>query len=558
MNNISITLNKFIKLSVNWFVITVFLSSISSILLILELVLLSKIITSIIFYKANISFVDNEVIYFICCVFFQICTRSVSDITGIKAALKITKAIRLEIYQSLFRTGPISYSHISLGEMVNSLTEAVDNLLPYFARYIPSAVMMVILPLFILATVLNFDIWGFVILLCTGPLIPLFMALVGYTAQVIMDRQWRQLSLLSGNFFDMLKGLKTLRLFGRAGESLKFIEKLSDEYRKTTLSVMKVAFLTSAVLEFFSSLSIAVVAVTFGIRLLNGTMHFHAAFLVLLLAPEYFMPLRDFSSSYHARQNANAALDQLKKIYSLPKLIKFSYQNKRIDSCIKEIILDHVTVKNKENINLVQDITCTFLRDRLNIIFGHSGAGKTTLLNILLGFLPIQSGTFRMIDLKNQSQSLNMVDIAWVPQEPLLLYGTIRDNLSLKAFEPSLDQLRNVANQVGILSFIETLPQGFETHIGEEGQNLSGGQIRRLMLARALLKNPDILILDEPTSGLDQKNALQIIQTIQFLKKCRIVIVATHNPLLISYGEVSVQIDRGQLLHNSRVDGKSL
>ncbi|MUH05578.1 thiol reductant ABC exporter subunit CydD [Commensalibacter melissae] len=558
MNNISITLNKFIKLSVNWFVITVFLSSISSILLILELVLLSKIITSIIFYKANISFVDNEVIYFICCVFFQICTRSVSDITGIKAALKITKAIRLEIYQSLFRTGPISYSHISLGEMVNSLTEAVDNLLPYFARYIPSAVMMVILPLFILATVLNFDIWGFVILLCTGPLIPLFMALVGYTAQVIMDRQWRQLSLLSGNFFDMLKGLKTLRLFGRAGESLKFIEKLSDEYRKTTLSVMKVAFLTSAVLEFFSSLSIAVVAVTFGIRLLNGTMHFHAAFLVLLLAPEYFMPLRDFSSSYHARQNANAALDQLKKIYSLPKLIKFSYQNKRIDSCIKEIILDHVTVKNKENINLVQDITCTFLRDRLNIIFGHSGAGKTTLLNILLGFLPIQSGTFRMIDLKNQSQSLNMVDIAWVPQEPLLLYGTIRDNLSLKAFEPSLDQLRNVANQAGILSFIETLPQGFETHIGEEGQNLSGGQIRRLMLARALLKNPDILILDEPTSGLDQKNALQIIQTIQFLKKCRIVIVATHNPLLISYGEVSVQIDRGQLLHNSRVDGKSL
>lgn len=558
MNNISITLNKFIKLSVNWFVITVFLSSISSILLILELVLLSKIITSIIFYKANISFVDNEVIYFICCVFFQICTRSVSDITGIKAALKITKAIRLEIYQSLFRTGPISYSHISLGEMVNSLTEAVDNLLPYFARYIPSAVMMVILPLFILATVLNFDIWGFVILLCTGPLIPLFMALVGYTAQVIMDRQWRQLSLLSGNFFDMLKGLKTLRLFGRAGESLKFIEKLSDEYRKTTLSVMKVAFLTSAVLEFFSSLSIAVVAVTFGIRLLNGTMHFHAAFLVLLLAPEYFMPLRDFSSSYHARQNANAALDQLKKIYSLPKLIKFSYQNKRIDSCIKEIILDHVTVKNKENINLVQDITCTFLRDRLNIIFGHSGAGKTTLLNILLGFLPIQSGTLKMIDLKNQSQSLNMVDIAWVPQEPLLLYGTIRDNLSLKAFEPSLDQLRNVANQAGILSFIETLPQGFETHIGEEGQNLSGGQIRRLMLARALLKNPDILILDEPTSGLDQKNALQIIQTIQFLKKCRIVIVATHNPLLISYGEVSVQIDRGQLLHNSRGGGKSL
>lgn len=558
MNNISITLNKFIKLSVNWFVITVFLSSISSILLILELVLLSKIITSIIFYKANISFVDKEVIYFICCVFFQICTRSVSDITGIKAALKITKAIRLEIYQSLFRTGPISYSHISLGEMVNSLTEAVDNLLPYFARYIPSAVMMVILPLFILATVLNFDIWGFVILLCTGPLIPLFMALVGYTAQVIMDRQWRQLSLLSGNFFDMLKGLKTLRLFGRAGESLKFIEKLSDEYRKTTLSVMKVAFLTSAVLEFFSSLSIAVVAVTFGIRLLNGTMHFHSAFLVLLLAPEYFMPLRDFSSSYHARQNANAALDQLKKIYSLPKLIKFSYQNKRIDSCIKEIILDHVTVKNKENINLVQDITCTFLRDRLNIIFGHSGAGKTTLLNILLGFLPIQSGTLRMVDLKKQSQSLNMVDIAWVPQEPLLLYGTIRDNLSLKAFEPSLDQLRNVANQAGILSFIETLPQGFETHIGEEGQNLSGGQIRRLMLARALLKNPDILILDEPTSGLDQKNALQIIQTIQLLKKDRIVIVATHNPLLISYGEVSVQINRGQLFHNSRVGGKSL
>lgn len=544
----SIMLNKFVKISANWFIITGILSFISSILLIIQLLILTKIINSILFSNFNLLFYHKDIFYFIICVFFQILTQSLSDLAGTKAGLKITNSIRSDIYAHLCKTGPIAYSHIPLGEIVNSLTEAIDNLVPYFSRYIPSAVMMIILPFFILVIVLNIDFWGFLILLCTGPLIPLFMALVGYTAQIIMDKQWRQLSVLSGFFLDMLKGLKTLRLFGRAKASLIYIERLSNEYRKTTLSVMKVAFLTSAVLEFFSSLSIAIVAVTFGTRLLNGTMNFHDAFLVLLLAPEYFMPLRNFSASYHARQNANAALVQLKKLYNIPELISLSYRNKKGNVSIKGIIFNKVTVLAKNHKVLLKDISCVFLRDKLNVIIGHSGAGKTTLLNIVLGFLPIHSGLMQMIDLNDKSLSVDKINIAWVPQESLMLFGSIKDNLTLKVANPSFLQLQKVSKQAGILSFIETLPQGFDTTIGEEGQNLSGGQIRRLMLARALLKNPDILILDEPTSGLDQNNALEIINTIQECKKDRIIIISTHNPVLASYSDVLIKIDHGQLV----------
>lgn len=550
VNNSELDLKKLIKRASFWFLVSIMLGGVSAVFLVLQFIVLAHVIDNLLFRHAMMESQYINIVWIILCFILQITTRLLSDISGTKAGIKIAASLRSDLYERLYFTGPIAYKNLPIGEMVNSLTEGIDNLIPYFSRYIPSAAMMVILPLFILAVVADVDLWSFVVLACTGPLIPVFMAFFGYSAQVIMDKQWRQLSILSGSFLDMLKGLKTLRLFGRATESLSYIEKLSDEYRKTTLSVMKVAFLTSAVLEFFSSLSIAVIAVIFGSRLLAGTVDFRDAFLVLLLAPEYFMPLRNFSASYHARQNANAALDQLKKLYELPKLITRSAYVSN-DRCVQKITLDQVTVQSTEGQNLLDNISCSFARDQLSVVIGQSGAGKTSLLNMLLGFLPISSGKLSIFDTHGLEMKPEEMRIAWVPQKPYMIFGSIKENLCLGSKEISTDRLKEAAQQAGILSFIEQLPQGFETHVGEGGKQFSGGQLRRFILARALLRNPDILILDEPTSGLDQENALKIIQTIRECKKGRVVIVATHNTELTAQNDALFRIDHGKLIEQS-------
>lgn len=550
VNNSELDLKKLIKRASFWFLVSIMLGGVSAVFLVLQFIVLAHVIDNLLFRHALMDSQYTNILYIILCFILQISTRLLSDISGTKAGIKIAASLRSDLYARLYSTGPIVYKNLPIGEMVNSLTEGIDNLIPYFSRYIPSAAMMVILPLFILAVVADVDLWSFVVLACTGPLIPVSMAFVGYSAQVIMDKQWRQLSILSGSFLDMLKGLKTLRLFGRATESLSYIEKLSDEYRKTTLSVMKVAFLTSAVLEFFSSLSIAVIAVIFGSRLLAGTVDFRDAFLVLLLAPEYFMPLRNFSASYHARQNANAALDQLKKLYELPKLITRSAYVSN-DRCVQKITLDQVTVQSTEGQNLLDNISCSFARDQLSVVIGQSGAGKTSLLNMLLGFLPISSGKLTIFDTHGLEMKPEELRIAWVPQKPYMIFGTIKENLCLGSQEISMDRLKEATQQAGILSFIEQLPQGFETHVGEGGKQFSGGQLRRFILARALLRNPDILVLDEPTSGLDQENALKIIQTIRECKKDRVVIVATHNTELTAQNDALFRIDHGKLIEQS-------
>lgn len=545
-----LNLKNLIKLSSFWFMLSIILGGISAVFLVLQFITLAHMVDDLIFHHASLDSQKTNFFLIIICFFLQITARLVSDISGTKAGIQIAASIRKDLYARLRLTGPIAYKNLPIGEMVNTLTEGIDNLIPYFARYIPSAAMMVILPIFILAIVVDVDIWSFVVLVITGPLIPVFMAFVGYAAQVIMDKQWRQLSVLSGSFLDMLKGLKTLCLFGRAQDSLAYIEKLSDEYRKTTLSVMKVAFITSAVLEFFSSLSIAVIAVIFGSRLLAGTVDFRSAFLVLLLAPEYFMPLRNFSASYHARQNANAALEQLKKLYELPKLISRSAYVEN-ENTVQEIKVNDVGVQSVEGQILLQNITCSFVRDKLSIIIGKSGAGKTTFLNMILGFLPISSGKLQVFNTEHQEMKPEEMRIAWVPQKALMVFGTIKENLCLGYEQASLDQVKHAAAQAGILSFIEQLPQGLDTQVGEGGKRFSGGQLRRFVLARALLRNPDILILDEPTSGLDQENALKIIETIRACKQDRIVIVATHNTELTAQNDVLLEIDQGRLVYQS-------
>lgn len=529
-----------------WLLGSVLVGGVSAVLLVCQFVLLAHVVDDMAFHARAVQSEKREFVLILVCLMGQVGARFVSDMMGTQAGLRVASHVRGQLLTHLFAVGPVACASVAAGDLVTTFTQSTEALVPYFARYIPSAAMMVVLPLLILAVVAGVDGWSFFVLACTGPLVPVFMVFVGYGAQAIMDRRWRQLALLGGSFLDALRGLKTLRLLGRAQGSLERITRLAEAHRRTTLSVMKVAFLTTASLEFFSSLSIALVAVVFGTRLLAGTADFRSAFLVLLLAPEYFMPLRTFSASYHARQNARAAMESMGKVFALPMLARLQGGHFTQGAGVAErLVCRALGVRTPDGTSVLHAVTCTFARNRLTVLTGASGAGKTTLLQTLLGFIPPSTGEVDAYDASGGPMALQSVRMAWVPQRPVMVFGTVADNLRLGAPDVGVEQLRNAAAQADALGFIEALPNGFETHIGERGSRLSGGQVRRLALARALLRNPDVLVLDEPTAGLDTASALRVARAIRRCTTGRIVVVATHRQDLAAQADVLLHVADG-------------
>lgn len=532
-----------------WLVAATMLGGAAGLLFIWQLTTLAHLVDDLTFKSQSLFSVkgDFEKTLLLCAASLSL--QWLADMAGTKAGLHVSAKVQQDGIAHVFSAGPVGCTAQPTGQLVTTLTESTAALIPYFAHYVPRAAMMVILPLLILGVVLDLDSWSFAVLLCTGPLIPLFMALVGYSAQAIMDRQWVNLVLMGASFLDNLKGLRTLRLFAQTTASIERLATQTEAHRQATFAVMRVAFLTSAVLEFFSSLSIALVAVLFGARLLNGSVDFRSAFLVLLLAPEYFMPLRAFSASYHARQNANAAAEHLAALFALPSLVKQPIENlqtARRNTAATLTCPEFNVTYTGETPHLISPPTC-FKAGSLSIITGESGAGKTTFLRTLLGFLPLQTGSIKLYDQYGQSLAAKACRTAWLPQKPLMVFGSIAENLRIAKPQASLTELEHVCAQADILDHIKTLPAGFETCVGERGSLLSGGQLKRLALARALLCNPDVLCLDEPTANLDAKSASHVISALMQCAKTRIVITATHDVKL------SAQAGQTLLVANGRV-----
>lgn len=456
-----------------------------------------------------------------------------ADMAGERAGILAVSSLRQHLFRHLFRVGPVGLAGEETGAIATALTDGIDTLHPYIAQYLPRAAAMVVLPLLILGVVAGLDGWSFLILACTGPLIPVFMALVGFRAQAMMDRQWAQLLLLGSSFLDSLQGLTTLRLFGRARERVSMVIQMAEGHRQSTMQVMRVAFLTSAVLEFFSSLAIALVAIVFGARLLTGHVTFYTAFFVLLLAPEYFAPLRAFSASYHARQNAVSAMTRLSALMALPEL-QGDAPSSLPSAPLASIICRDLRAGYGDGPDVLLSLSATFSSDVLSVITGASGSGKSTLIRLLLGMMPVRSGKISGLDEAGHPIPQKAWKIGWVPQAPTLLDGTIADTLRLAAPDADIEHLRKAASLAGVLTFIENLPDGFDTKVGEHGAALSGGEIRRLVLARALLTDPQVLVFDEPTADLDPENAARVAASIQRLARGRIVIAISHRPDVLS------------------------
>ncbi|NUF48339.1 heme ABC transporter permease/ATP-binding protein CydD [Gilliamella sp. ESL0250] len=449
---------------------------------------------------------------------------------------KVRQQIRQQVIDQLELHGPAYLNQSTIGAWSTLLIEQIDKLHDFFARYLPQMRLASMAPILICIAIFPFNWAAAAILLCTAPLIPIFMILVGMGAADINRRHFKALAYLSGHFLDRLKGLNTIRLFDQGEKQTNEIARASEHFRIKTMQVLKVAFLSSAVLEFFTSISIAIVAVYFGFSYLgefnfgtyNGTVTLFAGFFALILAPEYFQPLRDLGTYYHAKAEAIAAADNI-ETFLIKKLsqeqTKANTANIKLTEPLQTIEANNLIVLSSEQQPIVGPLSFSLQTPFKLALIGTSGEGKTSLIQVLLGFLSYQGSLkingieFNQLDINNWQQH-----ISWIGQNPYLLNSSIRDNILLGKQNATEKELDEVITKTQLTDVIAKLPQGIETQVGEDAVRLSVGQAQRIALARAMLKPCQLLILDEPTASLDK-------QTIQNLDKQHIApnsITITH------------------------------
>lgn len=453
---------------------------------------------------------------------------------GFSIAEKIKRSVRKELLKKLSSLGSDYSKHHQSGSLAVTTLEHVDALEGYFSRYLPQQVIVTVLPVLIIIVVAPVNWVVAIIFLITGPLIPLFMILVGMGAESAQRQQFLVMGRMSGYFLNRLQGLITLKLFGQANEELKTIRKVSSQFREKTMSVLRIAFLSSAVLEFFSAIAVALVAVYVGLGLL-GLIHFgpadnislQEALFVLLLAPEFFTPLKQLATFYHDKAEAVAASEHILKLLQQPVFIQTISQSTQSQFCI-ELINVSKSYPDKEVFNTL-DLQIK-AGEKIALV-GESGIGKSTLFNLLLGFEQVNSGSV-LINGQRVNQTIAVNNIAWAGQQASVFYASINDNISLLNPNISQQDINKAAEMAGVISFSQYLKKGLSTIVGEKGYGLSGGQIQRIALARTFVKNASIILLDEPTAHLDQESKSQLLDTIEQLYSDKTLVIATHDPLV--------------------------
>ncbi len=437
-------------------------------------------------------------------------------------------------------------------EVAALATRGLDGLDPYFARYLPQLVLAVAVPVAVLARVAAADWISAVLIAATLPLIPLFAVLVGWHTKAQTRRQWRLLATLAGHFLDVVEGLPTLKLFGRAKPQQKVIGEATGAYRSATMSALRVAFLSALVLELTAAVATALVAVEVGLRLLYGHMGYETALLVLLLTPEAFLPLRAVAAQFHASMEGAAAAGRVLEILETepalgPRPIP---RIRAADLHTDEIALNAVTAAYPgRDRPALRELSLAIRPGERVAVTGPSGAGKSTLLALLLGFVQPAAGTIQVggTDLAAIELGRWRAQIAWVPQQPHLFAGTAAGNIALGSPGARLDAIRRAAELAGAAEFIEALPGGYDAELGERGLRLSAGERQKIALARAFLRDARLLLLDEPAAHLDPASARQLWETVETLAAGRTVVLVSHGRGWEGLASRVITLDHGQL-----------
>ncbi len=554
------------KLGKKFILSTVYLGFISGILLILQMYCLAHIADQVYIQKSTPSELTIYFAFIIAIIIVRAFLAWVKEKVSFKASAIIRQNIRGRIYKHIQRLGPVGILKLNAGQLVSSAIEQTEALNNYFVKYLPQMSIAVYIPLAILVFVFPISITSALLLLVCAPLIPLFMALVGMGAESLHQKNFAEISKMSQFFLDTLQGLVSLKLLGRSKDQSKAVFTASDEYRKKTMGVLRVAFLSSAVLEVFAAASIALLAIYLGMGFINnGTgndiwwglkgITLEGALFILLLAPEFFLPLRELGTYYHSRAEAIGAAIEIQKVFDLKVNTNNVIEVKRIAKFDKQ---EEISLKLK-NVSFRYDGTKNSALSNINInihpkekiaIIGESGSGKSTFMNLLLRFIYLSSGEIVVnnTSLYGMSETDWYDNVSWLGQNPIIFSGTIRENLMLAKERSTDEELWSVLAQANLESTVRNLPDQLDTFVGENNTGLSGGQAQRLALARAYLKNTPLLLLDEPTASLDIENEKLVINAIEKNWMDKTVLLSTHRVSVLEKMDKILVLDEGVLI----------
>ena len=461
-----------------------------------------------------------------------------SETIAIKSATIAKSQLRTAVMKHAQALGPVAINKFRANKLTNTLTSGIDGLDAYFSRYLPQLILVLIVPLMVGFVILKNDFLSFLIVLFTLPIIPTFMVLVGWFTNQENEKQWKSLQKLSNYMNDLFQGFSTLAINKRLKFQDDNLEKVSTQYRKNLMNVLRISFLSSFVLELAATLSVALIAVSIGVRLVEGNISLNTGLLVLLLAPEVYLPMRAVGANYHAAAEGLGATNEIFEFLEIKPVInkgKLKLVNPR------QININNLGIKISDELSL-QNINLVAKQGELTALVGSSGSGKTTLINALLGFVELTSGKVEITDEESNKniQDLEIKDlranISLLSQFPYLIPGTVLSNIRLNNTAVSDKEIMDLLDQLKITYLANQ-------QINENGQGISTGEKRRIALARILINPKPIVILDEPTASLDQESEDLIIQEINNLSKTRVVIAATHHERLINIASQKIELN---------------
>lgn len=515
----------------------------------------SGIITGVFLQQQTLS----QVLPLMRMVFIVVCIRAIFTFLNEWIAGQLAVTIKLRLRQILIekinRLGPAYLKEERTGEFTTTALQGVDALDAYFSQYLPQILISVMLPLTILIVVFPMDPLTGVIFLVTAPLIPLFMMLIGWISEVLTSRQWLARTRLGGYFLDTLQGIATLKMLGRSRDRAKDVRVISDQYRSATLNVLRITFLSALVLELVATISTAVVAVEIGLRLLYARIEFQQAFFILLIAPEFYIPMRQLSARYHAGMTGITAAKRIYAVLDVPESIprselEISLLETQFDSDYTISLRGVAFTYASSSGHSLRGIDLELKKDRHYVLVGKSGSGKSTLAQLLLRFVSPDEGEIFINSMSINAWSNDQWRryVGWVPQRPTLFNRSLLENITLGDGSYTNEEIEKAVAAAGLNDVVGTLDKGIHTLLNEGGSRLSGGEAQRVALARAFLKDPKILILDEPTAHLDPELELRITQATRHLMEGRTTLTIAHRISTIKAADEIIVLDMGELI----------